>query len=253
MPFLFFRLPSEIRNMIYELLFLTPRRDKTLTPDPERVQAVDEHDWPVDGMGDRLKPRKISIHHSLPFLCTCQQVHGEATEVLYGGHIFWFDDTPHGGWTLTMEWLSGSHEATIPQCDLLFMMGWLKAIGEKNRLKIRRIQLRFSRDQSVRSITEGLFHEADGGQLHVTGGDLVAGALHLLSQGHNLQTLSIAFQKGLQDDNLAFKYFFRPNGLLREFLSRIKGIKQLEWADNVRRSLIRPGTYKGSTKCACLT
>ncbi|MCJ1453428.1 hypothetical protein MMC28_003775 [Mycoblastus sanguinarius] len=74
----FFRLPSEIRNMVYELLFQTPRHYKTLTPDPSRMRRR-------QGARD-LNHRMVSIGDGLPFLRTCQQVH---EEVDAGAHGYW--------------------------------------------------------------------------------------------------------------------------------------------------------------------
>lgn len=56
MPFPFFDLPPEVRNMIYILLFVTTDKDKIVIPDPARTRRD-------NGLGAQLR--------------TCQMVHDE--------------------------------------------------------------------------------------------------------------------------------------------------------------------------------
>lgn len=105
--FPFSSFPSEIRKMVYVHLLLTPGANKTITPDLMRSHR-DEYalsEWLyVVGSDDgppRQDPNDASVHRvnmgsGLPFLQKCQQMHKEATAMLYGNHVFRFDDTQYG-------------------------------------------------------------------------------------------------------------------------------------------------------------
>ena len=87
--FPFFRLPLEIRQMIYHCMFQTTRGDQAITPDPTRTRRSDA--------------RFYSRHHSsrtisagLGLLLSCQKAYEEVTDVLYSEHTFYFDDDRHG-------------------------------------------------------------------------------------------------------------------------------------------------------------
>ena len=104
-------------------------------------------------------------------------------------------------------------------------------IRERNRLKIRHLQLRFSRAQIIRCIREKRFNDPDPVRLPNVSGDHVALAFHLLAQGHNLQTLRISIKQGLSSELLVYRYPFHSYRLLRVALSQIKSIKRLEWVN----------------------
>lgn len=88
----FFRLPKELRNMIYEEVFQTSLQDGAITPDPRYLRRR--------GSGD-LNHR--TINNGLALLQSCQQVHEEATAILYGNHVFYFDDTRHDHWSTKID------------------------------------------------------------------------------------------------------------------------------------------------------
>ncbi len=71
--------------MIYKVLFLSPHEANIVTPDPERTRKA-----------NGLEDRALHLTESLSLLRTCQQIHEEASTVLYGSNVFTFDDSPHG-------------------------------------------------------------------------------------------------------------------------------------------------------------
>ena len=86
-PFPFFRLPFEIRRMVYILLFRTLREHGIISPDSGRIRCQDE----------ATASAVQTLDVSLSFLQTCQQAYDEGTTVLYEANIFRFDDVPYGG------------------------------------------------------------------------------------------------------------------------------------------------------------
>ena len=85
MPFAFFRLPLELREMIYEEVFQTPSRDGVITPDPSYWRRRQGGD-----LGSR------AVNNGSGLIQSCQQAHNEAVPLLYGNRTFYFDDAPHG-------------------------------------------------------------------------------------------------------------------------------------------------------------
>ena len=264
--FPFFRLPFDIRRMVYEEVFKTPRADKTITPDPSYHRRR---------LGRRFAEH--TVHDGQALLQSCQQAHEEATEVLYGNKFFYFDDESYG--TIRIEasahchYCSGErlilpersvsmpthnrcrdahdskHYVGIPRCDFVSMYDWLFKIGERNRLKIRHIHISFSSSQFAKVLGE--WHLVDDPlKPSPVGGDLIEKALELLAHGHNLDTFGVSFRRRYLDfldpeyvveagewqnatnaawNWTAFERIFSTglNHRLKNALSNIKGIRKL--------------------------
>ena len=266
-PFPFFRLPFDVRRMIYEEVFKTPRADKTITPDPLYHRRQ---------LGRRFAER--TVNNGLALLQSCQQAHEEATAVLYGNKIFYFDDASYG--TTRIETSAhcyycsgeghilgdlpvpittynqcrnardGKHYVSIPRCDFVSMYDWLFKVGERNRLKIRHIHISLSNSQFAKVLGEGRWFEDDPLKPPPVGGELIEKALKLLGHGHNLDTFGVSFRqcyldlsdtghateaktwRNVTNAALNWKAFERIffNGLdhrLKNALSNIKGIREL--------------------------
>ena len=144
--FPFFRLPLDVRIMIYEEVFRTSRADKAITPDPFYHRRH---------LGKRYAERTVMYH--VIRLQSCQQACDEATAVLYGSRAFFFDDTSYGFEDTKFEasaccWYcsgegdtaiydrchnahNGKHYLKIPHCDFVGMYDWLMKIGERYRIQ----------------------------------------------------------------------------------------------------------------------
>ena len=203
-----FRFPLEIRNIIYEAVFQNPTG--LVAPDPTRTRR--QHDRELT---DR------TINAGLALLQTCQQVHEEDTAVSYGSTSFYFDGTQHGKERFQIEvsdhchycqretrdrssgggvlfrhicWdaRNGKHHIDIPQCDFVTMHDWLSTIGERNRLKLKHLQLCFYGSQFAEVIGENHPGGKEGRPSPV-GGDLLEKALKLPASRHNLDTIKDIF------------------------------------------------------------
>ena len=210
-PFPFLRLPFDVRRMIYEEVFKTPRGDKTITPDPSYDRRQ---------LGRRFAER--TLNNGLAFLQSCQKAHDEATAFLYGNKIFYFDDSSYGNTRIEASahchYCSGEprilgdlpvsmttynrcydardskHYVVIPRCDFVSMYDWLFKIGERNRLKIRHIHISLSNSQFAKVLGER--HGVDDPlKPSPVGGDLIEKALELLARGHNLDTFGVSFRQ----------------------------------------------------------
>ena len=172
--FPFFRLPPEVRNMIYGLLFETAHKDKTVTPDPAGSRRQ-----------NNLGHRTLNLSGSLPLLRTSQLVHREATAVLYGNNVFRFDDHPHNDDKHTIP----GFKMSLPCCDFLTMYFFLVSIGKDSREKLQHIHLNFSNLSFV------IYPEQlNGDWLHrKAGASFIGDAVDLLAASHHLQTLSVSF------------------------------------------------------------
>ena len=264
--FPFFRLPFDVRWMIYEEVFKTPCADKVITPDPSHERRQ---------LGRRYAER--TVNKGLAFLQSCQQAHEEATAFLYGSNMFYFDDADYGTTHIEAsahcrycleeapihqdrpvsmtpdircrDAHNSKHYVEIPLCDFVDMYDWLVKIGERNRLKIRHIHISFSDSQFAKVLGEGHYID-DPLKPSPVGGNLIERALELLARGHNLDTFGVSFQQRYlsffdvdwvaetqtweNETNAEFiwtafeRIFF--NGLdhrLKNALSSIKGIREL--------------------------
>lgn len=212
--FPFFRLPPEVRNMVYGLLFETAHKDKNVTPDPTGSRRQND-----------LGQRTLNLSDSLPLLRTSQLVHREATAVLYGNNVFRFDDHPHND----DEHTRPGFEMSLSCCDFLTMYFFLVCIGKGNRKKLQHIHLNFSQHDFVVYPDE----------VYITwvmlcynaGASFVGDAVDLLATSHHLQTLSVSFgSAGPLTQNkwapLSELLFFFPGGKLAGKMSAITGIEQ---------------------------
>lgn len=221
-PFPFFRLPSEIRNNNYSILFRSEDDDHLITPDPLRSR-------------DRnfITQNQANMSDSLALLRTCQQAHEEATAVLYGSNIFYFSDRTHGIDTHNM---TNFGNYMIPMCDFITMYPFLCAIGAHNRARIHNIRLGFFGKWFTTYMHErSPRHESStwvGG-----GAGFIGDALDLLSQGHNLIHVEIQFgtwkyQHSLrvkeEEETLEdFKDVFSRRATLPRRFQQVRGIKEL--------------------------
>ncbi|KAM0794547.1 hypothetical protein BDR22DRAFT_826823 [Usnea florida] len=180
--FPFFRLPPEVRNMIYRLLFETAHKDKIVTPDPAGSRRQ-----------NNLGQRTLNLSDSLPLLRTCRMVHREATAVLYGSNVFRFDDHPHNDDKHTIPGFNMS----LPCCDLLTMYCFLVCIGKDNREKLQHIHLDFS-DKSF------IVYPEEPSTLRLyrnAGASFVGDAVDLLAASHHLKTFSVSFRSAGSPSN----------------------------------------------------
>lgn len=181
--------------MLYEAVFQNPT--DVVAPNPTRTRR--QH-------GGALTDRTINA--GLALLQTCQQVHEEATAVLNGSAIFYFDDTQHGKERFEIEvsdhchycqrerwdhssgggvlfphicWdaRNGKHHIDIPQCDFVTMHDWLSNIGERNRLKLKHLQFCFYGSQFAKVIDE-THPGGKEGKPSPVGGDLLVKVLRHL-------------------------------------------------------------------------
>lgn len=272
--FPFFRLPFDIRWMIYEEVFKTSRADKIITPDPSYHRRQ---------LGRR--DAEHTIDNGLAIIQSCQQAHEEATKVLYSSNTFYFDDTSYGVTEIEAsascyycleerrthgdhplptthrvrcgDARDGKHYVVIPRCDYASMYDWLLKIGQKNRLRIRHIDISFSSCQFAKVLGEQ-HGDDDPSKPSPVGGDLIEKALNLLARGHNLDTFGVSFRLryvsnpdwpdetrawGTMSNEAviwtAFERIF-SNGLdhrLKNALSSISGVREMicDWASIIPR------------------
>lgn len=254
----------ELREIIYDMVSETSLQDNTITPDP----AHHRRECSKDDVA--LKQRTIS--NVLGLLLLCRKAHEEAMEALYSKHVFYFDDIQHGSYEIKVEASAhcyycrpsfpgpcfnssqGRHYVRVPYCDFVSMQGWLIAIGEKNRMRIRHIQLHFHGPRFVKFLGERheWFPPVPQGKPCPVGGEFLAKALELLGSAHNLETLRISFdypprdeasndpQCGINTINnrriwsmQAFDLLFQPEKPrnLKNALCTVTGIKRLVYQD----------------------
>lgn len=253
MAFPFFGLPFEIRDMIYGEIFQTPCSGNIIDPDPTYFRRR--------GKGD-LAAR--TINNGLGLLRSCQQAYNEGAAVLYGSHVFYFDDTKYGTLMSELETEKcskyGSEWANcmLFRCDYHFMHDWLVTIGKRNRLMIRHLELQFtSAKLAAINTSRPERKKEEGGYPSIRDGGFIKIALQLLASAHHLETISLSFQlpadrRGRVDGMweihrvYAFLSFFLPESIrgltndLKSALSSIKGIKRMYCAD---LSVSDEGTY----------
>ena len=118
----FLDLPPEIRNKLYEELFVS-KNGLTIKPDRTRCRRLQNN-----------KARTLNLQ-SLNILRTCKKIHEEGASVLYSSHTFHFDDRKCGTWR--------HHDTaeTFPLCDLTVFQDFLLVIGARNKKNIRKLHL----------------------------------------------------------------------------------------------------------------
>lgn len=184
MPPSFFALPPEVRNKIYEFLFVSDHPEKLITPDP-------------DGSRHRSQLRRPNLSNCLPLLRTCQDVHEEAVSVLYGSNVFAFSDKPHG----TDDMAFNEFDFSIQWCDFVTMYGFFSCIGRGNRLRIRHLRLHFSTSIFILYPAEA---ECNRSVTHCGAANCIGEALELLSSNHNLHNFELVF--GLKDHDRTYVF-----------------------------------------------
>lgn len=166
----------------------------------------------------------LRLDDCLPLLRTCQQVHEEATSILYGTNVFHFNDQPHG----IDKYKDVGFGITLPWCDFVTMYGFLGSIESGNRTKIRHLQLNFTTVNYILCPHEGIktgpFIWRPGG-----GANLVCDALELLSVKHGLSTLEISFVGGSIGGMVEFQSLFLDiPRKLRNSLELFRDIKEVK-------------------------
>lgn len=245
----FFDLPREIRDMIHEKVFETPRRDKKIAPDLKYTRR----------RGKKSLAAR-TINNCLALLLSCKQASEEACTALYGRNTFYFDDTKRcflvlykdaghckycqstGRDDRAADASSSKHDIIVPFCDMVYMHDWLSTIGEKNRMRLRHIELKFSSSTFFQTLDEWSCEGSRG--ICTFGGDVLGRGLELLSWAHNLETLRITFKKPSTKPRYraeyerwstmhAFIHLFssKHSGHVTDSLSGITGIKRLECAE----------------------
>ena len=116
--FPFLRLPPEIRNRIYCLLFNLPSSGHCHTL------------LPTARPGSKSRSMNHSISSGLGLLTACASVHSEAISILYGYAIFAFNDE---GYDSSIH----NYDAEIKYCGITSMYTFLQIIGKRNRELLR--------------------------------------------------------------------------------------------------------------------
>jgi len=128
MTYTFFSFPPEVRVQVCKVILISPHREKLVTPDPSRTRKV-----------NMLKDMSLRLTDSPALLRTCQQIHEEATSVLYGLNVFHFDDEQHGLKTLDVP----GFDRTLRWCDFITIYAFLSLIGHHNTPEISHLKLQF--------------------------------------------------------------------------------------------------------------
>ena len=173
----------------------------------------------------------LHVSDSLPFLRTCKRIHDEATAVLYGNNIFYFDDVVHGEETLPMS---------EPFCDLPFndfttIYSFFESIGSVNRAKLHHVELGFS-SYPLDSYPDE-FRGRKGRKYErfvESWGQYVEDALKLLAPKQNLQTLEITLLRSVgccPFNTLINMFLFFEGDKFVQSLRKIKGISELRCED----------------------
>ncbi|MCJ1454614.1 hypothetical protein MMC28_004967 [Mycoblastus sanguinarius] len=205
----FFRLPSEIRSIVYGILFTSPHEEKLITPDPEGSRQR-----------NGVNKRGVCMNGGLPLLRTCQQVHEEATAVLYGQNMFHFNDEPHGDELYNVV----GFNILLPWCDFVTMHVFLSRIGRRNRSKIQHLRLSFFSKYFITYPDQLPSWSPKGG-----GGSCVADALELLCDDQNLQRVEILFPNEFRRGLTEFSDMFlkMSNQSIRTRLRRFRGVREV--------------------------
>ena len=201
--------------MIYTLLFMSSNHGHNITPDCSGTRFR---------MG--LIDRRGQFGSSLPLLRTCQHVHEEATSILYGKNIFYFDDQQHG--TLTFKTPQCNQE--LPWCDLAIMYAFFAMIGKRNVRKIRHLRLDLSSLTFLRYPDEPGWSWVRAYHGKGSGANCVGVAIDLLCKHHNLATVEITnsgFRLGSLTAIELAESSYRESRLVQK-LRNMRGVKELK-------------------------
>lgn len=204
MSFPFFRLPFELRYIIYQYLFTPEYRDSLIAPDMGHLCCAMMLHRPDTGQW----PAFIGLDcQALQLMQTCQQAHDESTSVLYGDNTFRFD--------------------YVPSDDSWDLYPFLSVIGRANRMKLRHLDLRFHpcttfADLGVDTVWVNTKHNLDLKVARST-----CNALDFLSERHRLQSLVLRFQ-GSNWGIAKFSLCFTKDSELYRSLTQFKAISKLK-------------------------
>ena len=208
MPFPFFRLPFELRYIIYQYLFTPEYRDSFIAPDVGHICCTLMLHPPDTGQWPAFIGLKCQ---ALPLMQTCQQAHDESTSVLYGDNTFRFDYVPYD--------------------DFWDFYPFLSVIGRENRMKLRHLDLRFNTCTTfagtpfaVREVDTvwDTKHKSDPTMTSST-----CNALDFLSERHRLQSLVLRFQ-GSYWGAARFSFCFSKDSEVYRSLTQFKAISKLK-------------------------
>ena len=238
-----FRIPLETRQQIYSYVLPSQDDNRVVRPDHTRLrkQSHGHPTWTLRGEVDLFR--------------TCQQINAECSHVLYGTHVFYFDDVKnYAGKPLQLDAtrycprcndpnsqepcparcqkdMPGRHMLQIIHCDFLEMADWLRRIGPQNRSGLRTIHLHFTSLQFTNILgpnpTKGTRKE-----LHPFAGDFLVKALKLLSNDQNLTKLKITLAPDTDKNRRpmlhAFCELFTPSAPIREALAGFQELSEFE-------------------------
>ena len=222
MPFPFFRLPFELRYIIYQYIFTPEYRDSLIVIDlspPGRLSRLDRLD-----IGQRSANIGLDCQ-ALPLMRTCQQAHDESTSILYGDNTFGFDDLRYDDLTLDYS------DSYSDYCELTHFYLFLSKIGRANRMKLRHLDLKFC-TYSIFTVPgeDTVWDACYNPDLKVTSS--ISYALNLLSESHRLQSLVLHFS-GSHRGMVRFSFWFSKDSELYRNLAQFKAIRKLKCTVNM--------------------
>ena len=217
----FFAFPAEVRIEIYEEMFLTKAPDLVVTPDITRSRRN-------NGQGQQT----LNLQ-TLTFLRTCTKANREGTLVLYGKHVFRFDDTKHGHEVVKLPGFGGK----LSMCDMMIIEPFL--LGTNNVEKINHLHLVFQESTFFQFPSTSNFHKEFPG-----GGRFVEQGLRTYPMYHGLKSVRPTIQEHSKGSLTAFNLFFayrnspvtraiRSLGTLQKFVveKTVNGKVQLVYND----------------------
>ena len=217
MPPSFFTLPSEIRNMVYEFLFVNDRPENLITPD-------------LNGFRHRNQLRRPNLSNCLPLLRTCQYVHEEAVSVLCGSDVFAFSDQSHGDDRLEII----GFDFSVQWCDVVTMYGFFSRIGRRTRARIRHLRL-----DSLSTVFVAYPAEVEQNSRFLKpcgAANCIGDALELLSSNQNLHSFELVFGR---KDSVAHREFHSmfggtPRNLVRRMMQfkNVREVKDIHLANS---------------------
>ena len=227
----FFRMPRELRDKVYDLLF-----------DPCRLEIKNGCTHASqDGQDERLK--------GIALLYTCRQAHVEVTDLLYAKLLVCAgDEVDQASCSLNdhRESSMGDPESTrnstdvkddhpfLKRCEFATLEHWLQAIGPLNRPRLRKLELYFQTNHRfTRSCVIGRMTVRDSRKVRDVH---LQKALRLLSIDCALQTVDIVLiaPKEFEADLLSYNpswgimiRLFDLNLVLNAEFSRTRAVKKM--------------------------
>ena len=215
MPFPFFRLPFELRYIIYQYLFTPEYRDSLIVPDMRHSDLPDS--------GQRPAVKGLNCQ-TLPLMRTCQQAHDESTSVLYGGNTFHFGGVLYDKEDIRL--IRESSDFYPAPCEVFHFYPFLSIIGRANQMKLRHLDLRLYTYAGCDFPGEDdVWHTKYKPDLSVT--SPISNVLDFLSESHRLQSLILHF-RGLYWGMVRFSFWFSKDSKLYRSLRQLKAIRKLK-------------------------